>query len=420
MDPRRQKAHELADRAHITFADGCYAVPSQSGNGTYTVILDERDALCDCPDFELRGQAGKPCKHIMAARLWRDRQARGVGQDKANVEPSPKAKRKTYPQQWPEYNAAQTNEGRYFPELLADLCRTVEEPPHTGRGRKPIPLADQAFAAVLKVYSLFSARRFMSMLEEAVEAGHVSRAMHFNSVLNALENPALTPVLHRLIQQSAAPLREVETVFAPDSSGFCTSRFVRWFDIKYGVTREKAEWVKCHLMTGVKTNIVTAARILDKDAGDSPQLPELVNTTAESGFTIKEVPADKAYTAVANFDAVAAVGGTLYAPFKDTHTGAAGGLFDKMFCYFRLRREEFLTHYHQRSNVESSISMVKRKFGDSVRSKGDTAMMNEVLCKLLAHNICCCIAAWYELGIEPVFGGQQDEGPAVLRFGRPG
>jgi hypothetical protein len=92
-----------------------------------------------------------------------------------------------------------------------------------------------------------------------------------------------------------------------------------------------------------------------------------------------------------------------------------------MFCYFRLGREEFLGHYHQRSNVESTISMVKRKFGDSVRSKGDTAMMNEVLCKLLAHNVCCVIAAWYELGIEPVFGGgQPEEGPAVLRFGRPG
>jgi SWIM zinc finger len=94
MDPRRQKAHELADRARITFADGCYTVPSQSGNGTYTVILDERDAVCDCPDFELRGGTGRPCKHIMAARLWRDRRARGIEQDKANVEPSPKAKRK--------------------------------------------------------------------------------------------------------------------------------------------------------------------------------------------------------------------------------------------------------------------------------------------------------------------------------------
>ena len=46
--------------------------------------------------------------------------------------------------------------------------------------------------------------------------------------------------------------------------------------------------------------------------------------------------------------------------------------------------------------------------------------MNEVLCKPLAHNVCCVIVAWYGPGIEPVFGGQREEGPAVLRFGRPG
>src|SRR5262249_22039105 len=149
----------------------------------------------DCPDFELRGRPGKPCKHIMTARLWRDRQSRGVEQDKENREPSTKSKRKTYPQQWVEYNAAQTNEGRHFQELLADLCWTVEEPPRKpGRGRKPIPLADQVYAATMKVYSLFSARRFMSQLDEKVERGHVTKAMHFNSVLNALENEALTPI----------------------------------------------------------------------------------------------------------------------------------------------------------------------------------------------------------------------------------
>jgi len=34
------------------------------------------------------------------------------------------------------------------------------------------------------------------------------------------------------------------------------------------------------------------------------------------------------------------------------------------------------------------------------------AMTNEVLCKILCHNICCVIQAMYELGIEPTFWGQ--------------
>lgn len=64
---------------------------------------------------------------------------------------------------------------------------------------------------------------------------------------------------------------------------------------------------------------------------------------------------------------------------------------------------DFLKHYHKRSNVESTFSAVKRKFGDSVKSKSDVAMVNEVLCKFLAHNLCCLIQEQHELGIEPVF-----------------
>ena len=48
--------------------------------------------------------------------------------------------------------------------------------------------------------------------------------------------------------------------------------------------------------------------------------------------------------------------------------------------------------------------MIKSKFGDSVRSKTEVASKNEVLAKVLCHNICCLISAIYELGIQPVFG----------------
>jgi hypothetical protein len=414
MDARQQKAEELASRARITFRDGVWTVPSQSGNGSYSVIVDGDEALCECADFGLRG---KDCKHVLAVRLVKWRKAHGEKKD-ASTESAPKVKRPTYRQQWAEYNAAQTNEGRHFGPLLADLCHTVEEPPHKGRGRKPIPLADQAFAAVLKVYSLFSARRFQSQIDDAAERGHVSRPMCFNSVLNALDNAALTPILHALIQRSSLPLRSVETTFAPDSSGFCTSRFIQWFDVKYGITREQAEWVKVHLMTGTRSNVVTAVVVLDKDAADCPQFAELVNTTAEN-FTVESVPADKAYLSVANLELIHNLGGTAYIPFKTNSVAGNGELWDRMLGQFLVNREAFLAEYHARSNVESTFSMIKRKFGDSVRSKTDTAMRNEVLCKILAHNVCVCIAAWYEMGIEPAFAEAQDEERHILAFRRP-
>lgn len=41
------------------------------------------------------------------------------------------------------------------------------------------------------------------------------------------------------------------------------------------------------------------------------------------------------------------------------------------------------TYYHKRSNVETAFLLIKRKFGDSLRSKSDTGQTNEVLCKVI-------------------------------------
>ena len=159
-------------------------------------------------------------------------------------------------------------------------------------------------------------------------------------------------------------------------------------------------WVKVHAACGVKTNVITSVRILDKDAADSPQFGPLVKSTA-ANFKINEVSGDKAYVSLENLETVADLGGTAFIAFKANTTGAAGSLFEKMFHYFQYRQEEFLAHYHKRSNVESAFSAIKRKFGDSVRSKTDVAMANEVLCKILCHNICVLIQSMHELGVSP-------------------
>ncbi len=47
--------------------------------------------------------------------------------------------------------------------------------------------------------------------------------------------------------------------------------------------------------------------------------------------------------------------------------------------------------------------MIKRKFGDFLRSKTDTAMVNEALAKVLCHNLVVLIHELYELGVAPTF-----------------
>ena len=80
-----------------------------------------------------------------------------------------------------------------------------------------------------------------------------------------------------------------------------------------------------------------------------------------------------------------------------------------MYHLFSLNLAEFNRHYHKRSNVETCFHMMKAKFGDRVRAKTDTAMVNEVLMKVLCHNVCVLIQAMYTLRITPVFDDSPDE-----------
>jgi transposase len=124
--------------------------------------------------------------------------------------------------------------------------------------------------------------------------------------------------------------------------------------------------------------------------------------TAEN-FALREVSADKAYANARNYDAIGGYGATPFIAFKANATGRGGRLWEKMFHHFSLHREDFLAHYHKRSNVESTFSMIKAKFRDHLRSKTPVAMVNEVLSKIICHNICVLIHEAQELGIAIKF-----------------
>lgn len=401
MNEREQRGLAIATHCKVTNKNGAWSVPSQSGMGRYTVRLDGEEAACDCPDHQTRGVV---CKHIYAVKVVRQRELFEDGSEQVTetVTVTATTVRKTYPQNWRAYNESQTHEKAKFLDLLHQLCQGIDEPTEAKNGRPRLSLRDALFCACFKIYSTVSGRRFMTDLRHAQEQGYIAKTPHFNSIFNYLENPAVTPILRAMITEASLPLKAIEQDFAVDSSGFTTSRFIRWFDHKYGVPRQQHEWVKCHLMCGVRTNIVTSVEIHGKDAQDSPMLPALTRATAKN-FTVREVSGDKAYASRSNYAALQEIGATPYIAFKKHHTARIGGLWAKMFHYFHLNRNEFLSHYHKRSNVESTFSMIKAKFRDHVRSKSDVAMVNEVLAKIVCHNICVLIQETYELGISATF-----------------
>lgn len=310
--------------------------------------------------------------------------------------------RLSYSQNWPMYNKAQSSEKLLFLQLLGELAFMAADYQKNSVGRPKSDLSEMAFACCLKIYSGLSGRRLTSELEMARQQGYLLKTPHFNTVLGSLNNEELTPVLQELVKLSSLPLKDLEEYFAIDSTGFSTSMFSRWFDYRYGKNRDIRVWIKAHAMVGTLTNAITSIEVTDGIKADSPHFIPLLNKTCENGFHVREVSADKGYVAKSNLLAAHELGITAFIPFKKNSRGRSKGtsIWGKMYAYFQLHREEFLEHYHKRSNAETTFSMIKRKFGNNVRSKTFLGQKNEILCKVICHNLCCLIQECFERNVK--------------------
>ena len=170
--------------------------------------------------------------------------------------------------------------------------------------------------------------------------------------------------------------------------------------------------IEFHVLALHRVKTFAKAERLDNEATDklvklAEQQWERISKGAKSDGATKRMFGErlrsKGDLSEDNIEIAFEAGAEPFIPFKVDSTEHGDGLWDKMFHYYQTRREEFLQHYHKRSHVEATFNIIKAKFRDHVRSRSDTAMKNEVLCKVLCHNICCVIQSHCELGIEPVF-----------------
>lgn len=396
MDARQQRALALvaSKRKHIKHVAGArWLVPSATDtSGGYVVDADAE--TCSCPDHEER--AAK-CKHIWAVAYLREEVTLSTG---ATVVTEARI---TYKQPWPAYDRAQKEEKHRVQLLLRGLCDGIVQPPQTN-GRPRLPLADVVYAGTMLVYGGMSGRRSTSDLRAYAESGFMRKAPSFNSVFRYLENPEMGALLKLLVHEAAAPLRAVETTFATDSTGFATSTYARWHEEKYGADRRCQRWVKLHAQVGTLTNCIASVEATESNVGDSVMLAPLLASSVERGFNVKELSADKAYLSNDNLTAVETAGAIPYIPLKanSSRTGKSEA-WRRLWHRFEANGDEFRSHYHKRSNVEATFSMVKRKFGSSVRAKTAPAQINEVLLKCLCHNLAVLVHAIHELGIDPTF-----------------
>ncbi len=393
MKTKQQKGKELAQNFEIRFDGKIWTVPSQTGSGYYQINLQQQ--TCSCPYFE-KNKA--KCKHQYAVeeKIWREMQSAESVTNKQAVRKTPRKKRN-----WSGYNEAQTKERGRWLELVFELCRLIPEPPKQPRGRTPLPLSDILFCLLIKIYERNCSRRTIGYLSDAVARGLISRQPHFNSICNYLRKDWMTDVLTDLVIASSTPLKVIEKSFSVDSSGFGSSTKERWYDVKYGNAEDWHNWIKVHLICGNLTKIIAGVIITPAYANDSPFFINLVDA-ASKNFTIEEILADAAYSSKENLEFVEdKKKSKVYIPFKvNAKERNDSEIWNKLLHYYSFHQNEFHEKYKCRSNVETGFSAIKMKFGDNLRCINEQGQINELLAKLICHNLTVLVRSTYELNIN--------------------
>jgi hypothetical protein len=105
MDAREQRGLEIAACCRLRKQGALWHVPSQTQNRKQYKV-DLQNKTCTCPDCQ---DWGHKCKHIFAVefRIRRECGSDGTVTETRQVKITETV---TYPQDWPAYNKAQTQE----------------------------------------------------------------------------------------------------------------------------------------------------------------------------------------------------------------------------------------------------------------------------------------------------------------------
>lgn len=322
--------------------------------------------------------------------------------------PKPFGEKRTYPQDWPQYERACSREKLMFFRLLKDAVDHLEVGyEYKGNGRPPVYYGDIIKSLCIRTYSSYSSWRAESELKIARSMGIIDQVYKRSTLNKHLKNSKITPLLHQLYKVIAEPIAPLELYFAVDATGISNKYGnPHWIKIRHTKEelKQRKEYSKLHIITGCKTNIITKAFITKGNTHESPYLKPLLDETARY-FDIKEVMADAGYLSKENVKAITSIGAVPFIWGKRNVNVPMKGYspWGAMLRLWKKHQMYFAEHYHKRSNVESTFSMLKRKFGDYCRAKTPVSQENEILAKIVCHNAVVLAEALLTYDLKPEF-----------------
>jgi transposase len=208
----------------------------------------------------------------------------------------------------------------------------------------------------------------------------------------------------KLLRLTSDIFRSVERCAATDATGISTTCFSSWYSIQTKKVTPKRDHLLVHISIGTKSNILMELDIRTNRGCDNVIFRSHVKRIGKR-FDIEDWTGDKYYLSRENCDAVAEIGAfPWFKPKSNTTARAKGSVaWKKMVHTFQDDPDFANKKYHQRSNVESTISAKKRKFGSSVKSRLPVAQVNEEYISWVGFNFSLLPRALLEFNVQPYF-----------------
>jgi len=275
-----------------------------------------------------------------------------------------------------------------FLKAMCNFLDTISFEDGQVNGRPKVDQGEILKHLLVMSYNSMSYRRAISDLNLLYKNGFISKLISRSTLNDFANNNEAIQILERLVQVSATFFKDTEDTLIVDSTWFAEKMYVGGCSTVHGHKQGLLNTRKIHVGILQNSKIICYAKATIGTFHDSPAFEDILVKSAEL-FDLKSCLGDKAYSSKNNYILCGDRGIKGFLDFKKhvKENKGKSSLWREQVNVWKNKPELWHESYRYRVLVESVFFVMKKKFGNYLRSRNENSRDVEMLLKCLVYNL---------------------------------